>query len=397
MFTLFVRLYKILVMGYTEAHGVLTTFFRQMGEGGTIPGTSVQVKKVRFHSHGSSNYQPAVNIPEEFKGFFSQDGMGEVNDNFSYYIFLPPGQASGQGAVILLHGLNERSWEKYLTWAFRLTQDTGKAVVLFPIAYHMNRSPVSWFDRHLMMPAVASRLLRDPSIKMASFANVALSTRISITPQRFFMSGYQAVNDLINLIGQIKSGCHPFIKSDGRVDLFAYSIGVMVSQVILLSGEGGLPSDSRLFFFCGGSPLNRMNGTSKLIMDSRAFERLLSFYIDEIDTDAGKSETGFYDIVHKTPVGLGYYAMSSVERLQRCFCDVYRKEGERIRAVTLSQDKVIPSTWVADMLHGADVEIWNPEYEYIHENPFPLFKGENMYQVDATFDRVFSSAARFFA
>jgi hypothetical protein len=383
-------------MDYTERHKELTTFFRQMGEEGFVPGTSVRVLKVPFHSQGGYNYNPSVRIPEEFTGFFKSESMAEVNDNFTYYLFLPKDGSAGKGAIILLHGLNERSWEKYLTWALRLVQDTGRAVVLFPIAYHMNRSPVSWIDRHVLMPAVAARILKDPGIRMASFANVALSTRISLSPHRFFLSGFQAVNDLVKLISQIKSGDHPFITS-GRVDLFAYSIGVMITQAILLSGEGGLPADSRLFFFCGGSMLNHMDGTSKLIMDSRAFERLLSFYIDEIDSAGGENDKIFSDVVHNTPVGLAYYGMSSAERLRRVFGDVFRHEGDRIRTVTFSNDKVIPSAWVADAMHGSDVEIWSPEYDYIHENPFPVMKGDDMYQVDATFDRLFSSAARFFA
>lgn len=143
--------------------------------------------------------------------------------------------------------------------------------------------------------------------------------------------------------------------------------------------------------------LNHMDGTSKLIMDSRAFERLLSFYIDEIDSPMGENDKAFSSIVHNTPVGLAYYGMSSSERLRKVFGDVYRREGERIRTVSFSNDKVIPSVWVADGMHGANVEIWNPEYEYIHENPFPVLKGNDIAQVDATFDRLFSSAARFLA
>ncbi len=384
-------------MEYTELQKSLAGFFQYTGDGGVIPETDIEVRKVQFHSAGGYNYDRSIEVPEEMKGFFSQEGMGYGNDNFNYYVFIPGKREPGKGAIILLHGLNERSWDKYLSWAYRLTRDTGRTVVLFPIAYHMNRSPLTWIDRHLMMPAVAARLLRDPGIKMSSFVNVALSTRISLTPERFFLSGYQAVKDLTSLIKEIKSGRHPLIESTGSIDLFAYSIGVMVSQVILLAGEGGLPSDSRLFFFCGGSTLNRMNGTSKLIMDSRAFERLLSFYIDEIDLPAAKEEKAFSELIHNTPIGLAYYGMSSPQRLQHYYSDIFRSEGERIRAITFSRDSVIPSSWVADAMHGADVEIWSPEYDYIHENPFPLLRGEDVSKVDSVFDMVFSSAARFLA
>jgi len=384
-------------MEYTERHKELALFYRQMGDGGILPGTGIRVLKVSFHSHETVNYHPEARVPNEFTGFFNAEGMKKVNDNFTYYIFMPSADTGNKGAIILLHGLNERSWEKYLTWGERLAADTGRPVVLFPIAYHMNRSPLSWVDRHLMMPAVAARLLKDPSINMASFANVALSTRLSVLPHRFFLSGYQAVNDLLSLISQIKEGSHPYIRSNGRVDIFAYSIGVMISQVILLSGEGGLPSDSRLFFFCGGSSLNRMNGTSKLIMDSRAFERLLSFYIDKIDTLPQTTDKKFSDIIHNTPVGVAYYAMSSGNRYDKCCKDRFRQESDRIKTVTFANDRVIPPAGIADLLAGTDYEIRSPEYEYIHENPFPLMRGDSSGIVDSEFDKLFTTAARFLA
>jgi len=384
-------------MDYTERYKELSHFFRQMGDEGRIPSSDIRVLKVRFHSHEAVKFQSEAKVPGELNGFFNAEGMTRVNDNFTYYIFMPPNETKNKGAIILLHGLNERSWEKYLTWAERLATDTGRAVVLFPIAYHMNRSPLSWVDRHLMMPAVASRLLKDPSIKMASFANVALSTRLSLLPQHFFLSGYQAVNDLLTLISQIKSGNHPYIESNGRVDIFAYSIGVMISQVILLSGEGGLPSDSRLFFFCGGSPLNRMDGTSKLIMDSRAFERLLSYYIDEIEDPSGADDKKFFEIIHNTSVGLAYYGLSSQKRYASCFSDKIQMESDRIKTITLEKDKVIPPSGISELMGGTDLEVWSPQYDYMHENPFPVNCSETTSQVDATFDKLFTTAARFLA
>jgi hypothetical protein len=384
-------------MDYTERHKELSLFFRQMGDEGRIPSSDIRVLKVTFHSHEAVKFHSEAKVPGELNGFFNAEGMTRVNENFTYYIFMPPYETKNKGAIILLHGLNERSWEKYLTWAERLATDTGRAVVLFPIAYHMNRSPLSWVDRHLMMPAVASRLLKDPSIKMASFANVALSTRLSLLPQHFFLSGYQAVNDLLTLISQIKSGNHPYIESNGRVDIFAYSIGVMISQVILLSGEGGLPSDSRLFFFCGGSPLNRMDGTSKLIMDSRAFERLLRYYIDEIEDPSGLDDKKFFDIILNTSVGLAYYGLSSQKRYASRFSDKIQKESDRIKTITLEKDRVIPPSGISELMEGTDLEVWNPQYEYMHENPFPVNCSETTSRVDATFDQLFTTAARFLA
>ena len=75
------------------------------------------------------------------------DDRIQENKSFSYAIFTPSGRKKNNEAIILLHGLNERTWEKYLTWAEYLTHTTGKPVILFPIAFHMNRTPGLWANK----------------------------------------------------------------------------------------------------------------------------------------------------------------------------------------------------------------------------------------------------------
>jgi hypothetical protein len=382
-------------MGYTDQQKELGAFFRGEFNEGAIPGTDVRVVKEMFRSR--SGYKlPVIPRPQGiFRGFFQGDEACEVNNNFSYHIFLPA--KPEKGYIILLHGLNERTWDKYLQWALRLATDTRKPVILFPIAYHMNRSPRSWFDRHAMMPAVAARMLSEPGARLTTFANVALSTRMSMSPHLFFLSGYQAVNDLISLTEEIKGGSHKHISGEGVPDIFAYSIGVMLAQVFLLSREKPLPPESRLFLFCGGSALNMMNGTSKLIMDSKAFDRLISFYIDEIAEKQKYGGDWLTKILEETPVGEAYYSMSSVPRLKKVFGEPFRGTEGRVKAVTLTSDRVIPAAGVKKTMRGANVETWNPAYQYTHENPFPLFAGELSAEVDSTFERLFDTASSFLA
>ena len=59
------------------------------------------------------------------------------NTDFKYTVFAPKSNEKFSNAILLLHGLNERSWEKYLPWAEYLCKETGKPVILFPIAFHM--------------------------------------------------------------------------------------------------------------------------------------------------------------------------------------------------------------------------------------------------------------------
>ena len=45
-----------------------------------------------------------------------------------------------------------------------------------------------------------------------------------------------------------------------------------LAEIILMGNPDKLFSQSKLFMFCGGSVFSNMNGSSKLIMDSQAFD-----------------------------------------------------------------------------------------------------------------------------
>ena len=117
------------------------------------------------------------------------DDRIQENKSFSYAIFTPSGRKKNNEAIILLHGLNERTWEKYLTWAEYLTHTTGKPVILFPIAFHMNRTPGLWANPRAILPWVSKRKEEVANVTNSTFANVALSSRLSQNPLRFSPSG----------------------------------------------------------------------------------------------------------------------------------------------------------------------------------------------------------------
>jgi hypothetical protein len=220
---------------------------------------------------------------------------------------------------------------------------------------------------------------------------------MSLSPQRFFLSGYQTVCDVADLIDIIRRGEHSHIRDGGAVDLFAYSIGAMLAQVLMLSRSHILPDESRCFLFCGGSTLNTMNGTSRLIMDSRAFDRLISFYIDEFEGIIKSRRDMFTRTVTDTSAGEAFFAMSSLTRMRSLYGHPFRKMSGKIKAVTVEGDMVIPSAAVSSALDGADCEVWSVDYPFTHEIPFPLSGDEYTYSVDRTFDRLFDTAASFFS
>lgn len=383
-------------MGYTETEKEFALHFRGGMTEGVIPGTLVTMTARRFRSAGESLLPDGREVPGLFRSLFRSKEVEESNREFSYYIMMPSGCCSeASGAIILLHGLNERSWNKYLQWAVRLAADTGRPVVLFPLAYHMNRSPRSWIDRRIMMPLVSARTALLPDTRLSTFVNVALSTRMTISPQRFMLSGHQTIGDLRVLISELREGRLPGIRAGGPVDIFAYSIGALVTQVMMLSDPSPLPDDSRVMLFCGGSAFNMMNGTSKLIMDSRAFDMLLSFYVGWPAGAMNGDRERLIRLMNHTPEGEAFYAMTSMQRLRDLRGRPFSRYGERFKAVTLTGDSVIPSEAVRETLSGADVEEWEPGYPCTHESPFPLLAGEKAGAADRIFGRLFDTAARF--
>jgi hypothetical protein len=246
-----------------------------------------------------------------------------------------------------------------------------------------------------MTPLVAARTSLQPDTRLSTFVNVALSTRMSSSPQRFLLSGYQTLRDLAALTGSIREGNHPDLPGGGPIDIFAYSIGALATQVMMLARPSSLPDDTRVMLFCGGSAFGLMNGTSKLIMDSRAFERLVRFYLDWPEEKNGQDGDRFMQIMNDTPEGRAFYGMTSLDRLKEISGTPFRNSEGRLRAVTFAGDRVIPPDAVSATLQGADVEIWSPAYPYTHENPFPVLPGHLSQEVDRTFDRLFNEAAAF--
>ena len=319
----------------------------------------------------------------------------QENRSFAYPVFKSAGSAKNNRPIILLHGLNERNWNKYLAWAYYLVANTSRPVILFPIAFHMNRAPEVWSNPRLMSSFLAARRQRSGVIPMTTFANVALSERLCEDPVRFFTSGQQSAADLVQLTQQLKSGKHSLFAKNTTVDFFAYSIGAFLAQILLLGNPGGLYTDSKFFLFCGGALFDEMNGTSKLIMDQKAFDRLRQFYIKELAVEMERSQI-LADSLKKTEMGKGFLAMLSAGNLQEFREDAFQKMSSKMQVIALRNDKVIPTTGILESLdRWIDVEVMDFPYAYSHENPFPIFKGGESLVVDQSFERVFSKAAAF--
>lgn len=372
-------------MDYTKSYTELKTVYNLNDKHIDLPGSGMKITNLEFKSDF---------LADDFHN--SQDPMILENNSFIYPVFSPAAESNKM--ILLLHGLNERSWVKYLVWAQWLAYNTSSYVILFPISFHINRSPSAWMDPRSMVPYMHTRNSVIGNTSMLSFANVALSNRLTEDPMRFFNSGRQTAADLVKLFQTIRSGKHEIIPKGCTLNIFAYSIGAFLAEILMLSDPEGLFSESKLFIFCGGSVFSNMNGTSKLIMDSYAFERVYNFYLHSFENSLrDKNRTSVF--LRSTAIGTAFRSMIDRGRLRSFRERRLRNIRDQIQCTVLKKDTVIPVDGVIQTLSATNrqgiVKVSDFPFSYSHENPFPLFTSSISDEVDRCFELTFSDAERF--
>ena len=320
-----------------------------------------------------------------------RDNRISENKRFNYFIFAPKEKRKYDKALLLLHGLNERTWKKYFVWAEQLSNSTGKPVILFPIAFHMNRTPDAWVNPRTTFPLANIRKERIAHIENATFVNIALSSRLSQEPRRLYISGRETVYNIYQLMQEIKEGKHPLFKEDTSLNVFGYSIGGLISQVLLLANPGKLFTNSRLFLFCGGSIFRDINGNARDIMDSEANDKLHQFYCSDFIREDGNPENASRDTIKKA-----FKAMIRPDVLQTYRESFFLKASERIRAISLKKDSVIPTSGLLSAFGRSASSIVREmdfSYSYSHQWPFPLNQKGDSEEINRSFKQVFDKAA----
>lgn len=322
------------------------------------------------------------------------------NQHFQYHILSPARMNKASDFILMIHGFNEKSWTKYLPWAYSLVEKTGKAVVLFPMAFHMNRAPSVWSEKHAMHRLSETRQSGFPDIVASTFSNVAISTRLHQKPQRFFWSGLQTYYDVIQFLEDIKAGNHPFIAHDAGFDLFAYSIGGLLSQILIMTNHRNYFSQSKLCLFCGGIVFNRYSPVSRFILDSEANVALYSYIIEHLENHLKRDRWLQHFLGEQHPEGVSFRAMLNYNSYRHERELLLRNISNRVFALALEGDQVSPPHEVINTLKGIhrdipiDVEVMDFNYPYSHENPFPLLK-EQRKGVSEEFNRVFERISWF--
>lgn len=353
-------------------------------------------------SGNSDTYEYIPSIAEDYEPDVIQQMLNKTdseimeNIKFRYHMIMPRNEERAKGIILMFHGFNEKYWSKYLPWATYIAEKTGKSIVMFPIAFHMNRAPAEWSDARSMYDVSAQRKHRHPDVIGSSLSNVAISTRLHNKPQRFIWSGLQTYYDVIDFVEAFKAGLHPSITPDASIDFMSYSIGTFLGEILMMTNKDGYFSKSRYATFCGGAVFNRLSPVSKFILDSEANVSLYSYVVEHLESHMKRDEV-LRHYLNAHVEGVNFRCMLNYKELTQYREEIFRKMSDQFYAITLVKDEVVPAYEVINTLNGVcrdipiRIETLDYPYKYIHEDPFPALTkiaDEVDEQFRLTFDKI---------
>jgi pimeloyl-ACP methyl ester carboxylesterase len=383
-------------MGYQDDYFNLSQVYHP-NNNSIISDDDIQIINAKFKSTCVNNID-ATNIHcSEIRDILLQDMAIEANRNFTYPIILNKEQVDYSEVIILFHGLNERSWKKYLPWGKALCVKKNCPVILFPISFHMNRSPLQWSNPRKMMPLAKTRKAQNQDLREGSVVNAAISNRLNEHPERFLISGLETYYDVLHLADLLSKGMHPILNQINTVHFFGYSIGALLAQILMMTHGEDRFFNSKAFLFCGGTTLDKMQGASRFILDSAAFEALKKCYVS--NSFALKTEDFPYKTPYKSEVQMVFSSMMNSVANNKFRNSTLKKLQGKVLVCALEKDDVIPAKAVKETFNAAIEDLNNVvesidfPFNYSHVTPFP-YSG-NQLEVDKAFELVFDKAAGF--
>ena len=386
-------------MSYKRDYNNLKEHFTLKDDRVDFPGYDFSVYNLPFESD-RTEFLPSDTLHDGISSgtyCLAPDNRIEENWRFSYPLMIGQKAKHSEEAIILLHGLNERDWSKYLPWAKALYERTGQPVILFPISFHVNRSPSSWKDPRLMSKLAKERKKKYPDLSDVSFVNAAISERIEEMPRRFYTSGLETFFDIVELIRQLKTGKHPLLSGINRVNFFGYSIGALLTEVLLMANPDNLLKDSKALLFCGGTTMDRMKGASRFIIDHAAFDALNAYFIN-LDKYL-KEDSQLRKLLKDLKPGVCFKAMIDSMKMSRVRNKHLKALGSRMSLISMYKDRVIPPASIIKTFSEISgrfsglIRIFDFPYNYTHENLFPVDNDKKEKMINQAFNKVFHRAS----
>ncbi len=342
-----------------------------------FPEEGADVFNLAFRSRQASHLlgQPSYRCEfheKDFPGEPASDGTADcgLQDNLEFRYPLLRGhreQARSRHLIILLHGLNERSYSKYVPWAYQLWRQTGAAVALFPLSFHVNRVEPNWGREIKQHLARRQEVARNENVHAF---NCVLSERLDTHPDRFFWGGLQSYGDVVDLVRQIRAGEHPYVDPAAQIDLLGYSAGGYLSLGLMLGDEDGLFKDSRCVLFASGAVLRSTHLSTRLIMDMSCEISLMKLYVRFTQRLASPRLAHWLD---EHEEGRWFRALFG-EESERGRLEARLKEiAPRLVAIANSNDEVIPAGAVLNTMQGLHRDTFVRVETIalgVHEHPF---------------------------
>jgi hypothetical protein len=221
------------------------------------------------------------------------------NNTFRYPFIRKCPSSSGEPqkhdrVTIVLHGLNEFGFLKYLPWAYGIMLGTKAPVVIFPFTFSIVRASEQWgIDR---IPNYLALRRGIPGNGSISEFNAVISERLDMHPERFFWGAIQSYWDLVDLVRQIRQpeqhlapdGSPPSIAQhiapNARIDFLGFSSGGYLALALLAVNHEGLFSESRACLFATCAEMRSLGAGSPFTLDRVVQNTLRRFYVDLVNT-----------------------------------------------------------------------------------------------------------------
>jgi pimeloyl-ACP methyl ester carboxylesterase len=313
-----------------------------------------------------------VTFPSEAGAEFDDTAI-EQNNRFRYPLIREAGSGGvlhrHRRATILLHGLNEGAFSKYVPWAYRLWAATRTPILMFPMTFHINRVSPGWAS---LQQGTAQKRSQLSGNDCSHRFNAVMSERLNNHPERFFWGAVQTYLDLIDLVRQIRSGRHPHFAEGARVDVIGYSAGGYLTLLLLMDNRGELFADSRGVVFASGVPLRDLDLASPLILDLTAEVSLMKLFVKNFDPPASARMRHWVE-AH----GEGQWMRAFCgQRPQRSILEKrFRELAPRLLGIANSNDEVVPVGAMLNTFQGVKRDTGVPVHEIdlgVHENPFSI-------------------------
>jgi hypothetical protein len=332
-----------------------------------------------MHNKDGRNYEVRFKsefVQEQPSDEQTSDKDVEENNKFRYPL-MRKCSSSGEPqkrdrVTIVLHGLNEFSFLKYLPWAYGIMLGTNAPVVIFPFTFTINRASQQWGkDRRSNYLPLRRGI---PSNGNISEFNAIISERLDAHPERFFWGAIQSYWDLVDLVRQIREDRHPQFARDARVDFLGFSSGGYLALALLAVNHEELFSESRACLFATCAEMRSLGAGSAFTLDRVVQNTVRKFYVDYIDTQPNnRMRHWISDLDHPEGCWLGSFGGLSPDRTQRL--KRLREIAPRLLAIANCNDRVMPPGAMLDALQGGgrDTGVRLAALNLgIHEHPFCL-------------------------